>query len=226
MDRDDIMERLAAADPLDPAVLEAWRRSRMPEAVLSRVLSSPRASDGDSNRLVARRRWAWAGMTAVLVAAAVLGLAAWLTGVPDRRDTGDMLVSRGRALSALVASGDAHAGTGVMVPLDNTEEGRRARAALGGEMLRDLGAAAAVTANAATWGEAVTWIWAVYAGGDLPEASGIPLAGSWRGADAGKMVTLMRAGIVPWDAARLHAPRDLITAAEWESLLRSLDTRE
>jgi hypothetical protein len=222
MDRDEIMGRVADADPLDASVIEAWERSGGPDAVLARVLASPRVPVPARTRPWVRRRWAWAAMAAVLVTATGLGLTAWLAGPSGRADSGGVLMGRRQALTTLVAAGEPSSPPGRGNPAQRLEERGRFCVAAGYEVMRDTGAAGAVTANAATWGDAVTWMWAIYSGYEVPVLSGAPLAGSWRGAQAGMIAALMRAGIVPADTARLHPPVEPITASEWNLLLSRL----
>jgi hypothetical protein len=223
MNRDEIMERLTDADPLDESVVEAWKQSGRPEAVLAGVLASPRTPTRTRAKTTAGRRLTWAGVATVLVVAAGLGLTTWLGGHSGGAAVGDNLIDRGRALTTLIALAGTQESRGVLAPYDGNDQDGGFRAVVGLEMLRSTGAATSVSVNAASWLEAVTWLWVVYSGDEAPMASGIPLAGSWRGTEAGMIAALMRAGIVPADAARLHAPEKPLSVPDWELLLRRLE---
>ena len=221
MARNDIMQRLADADPLDRSVAEEWERSGAAEAVLSRVLALTQEEAPPAPARHGRRRWAWAAPVTALAGIAVL-VAVLLSGGQGAPTVSPALADRGRALASLAVSVETVGHPGVQVPPAPVDALRGLRQAAARETMRGSGAAAFVSANAVTWGEAVTWLW-MAAGGGRPAVAPLGFAsGSWRAPEAGMLAALTAAGFLSPGTARLHGPREPMTAAQWDALLLRL----
>lgn len=222
MGRDDILRKVADADPLDRSLVEEWERGGAAEAVLARVLASAReGAPAVPPSRTTRHQWAWVAAVTALAVAAVL-VAVLLTGGSGAPIKTPLLADRGRTLASLAVWAETHGLPGVQTPRGSVDAARSVQEAAAAEAMRGSGAAAFVNDTAATWGEVVAWLW-MAVDGRAPRVPPLGFAwGAWRAPEVGMLVALIQAGVLPPGTALVHNPQEPVTEELWEGLLLRL----
>jgi hypothetical protein len=223
VDCDELMRRLEDADPLDPSIVEEWKRSRRPGVVFDRVLAAGGGRRAVAQKVRKRRLLAWTAVATAVIALSV-GLSLSLSRPEDSgvETAGARAVDRAQVLSRLVAWTEDNVLPGTQTPLARTDPPRRFLDAAGREIIGGVGAPSFVDAGATTWGDAVGWVRLVLGEQLSQAAAGVPAAGDWRAPEAETVLAMMRLGLLPPGAAKAHDPSDPLLREDWETLLQRL----